>query len=643
MKKALPLKDSLSKKSAALLIALAVIAAGLSLASFEFSSAVSTSVSNLSIANVNSSSQIEAADLSHLLSRTLEGVSANLQVIATSSSVTSVNVTSAGSLFVGAENSTRDLTSSYFWMDSLGGLLLVSNSSLHTYPSGTGLNLSKREFFTAPKVTGDTYFSSATPSLSNSSRIYIFISQPVFSENQFEGVVAAAIPLGTLGKFLQSELSLNFRSDLGILDFNGTVLYTGNQSLIGQNVFGSAFQSELPSDLKPIFDSFLNESLGGSAGVDDISYKGVSATLAYQPVLVNDSSGRSHQFGVLYIVAADTLTGNAVALINQQRLVSTAIIIGIGATFFGTVFMILRWNKRLGDAVGEKTKELVSANLQLSSANEQLASQSRAQTDLINIAAHELRTPTQSILANAELLRGAIVPQVEPIRVSPSQSSGDSVVEPGQEFISFPNIPQEDIIGLVESTFRNAQRLEKLTQTLLEVARIDNKALRLDYEIFDLNEAIRQLIPDVKKSMSLNSVAQSTSPEISLDTERPDLILTADKTKVGQILSNLLSNAIKSSGRGGKITISTRKEGDFAIVTVKDDGKGISQEIFPRLFNKFTSDSGTGLGLFISKSYIEAHGGSIRAENNKDGRGATFTFTLPLHPMGNGDTSKNVS
>lgn len=621
----------LSKRSAAFLITLAIIAAGSSLALFEYSSSVSTSISNQSLANVNSNTQIQANDLSHLLSRTLEGISENLQVIAAANSVQSNNVTSSVSLFWGAQNSTDYLTSDYFWMDSTGGLLLVSNGNITTYPPGTGKNLSQRQYFTVPEETGTTYFSSATPALTNSSNIFIFISQPVFSESRFDGVVSAAIQLDTLGNFLQSDLTPTLRSSVGILDFNGTVLYTGNESLIGQSVFGSSFQSELPSVLKPTFDSFLNESLSGNSGVDDISYKGVTGTLAYQPVFVNDSTGRPHQFGVLYIATADTLAGSAVALINQQRFVSTAILIAIGATFFGTAFMILRWNKRLGDAVREKTKELVSTNLQLSSANELLASQSKAQADLINIAAHELRTPTQSILANAELLHGAIVPQIEPIRVSSTPPNGK--VESGEKFISFPKIPQEDVVELVESTFRNALRLERLTQTLLEVARIDNRTLRLDYETFDLNELIKQLIPDFKSSSTVNISSQYPKLEISLSTERKDLILTTDKTKVGQILSNLIGNAIKSSRGGGKIVVSTRTDDKYAMISVKDEGRGIDKEMLPRLFNKFVTDSGTGLGLFISKSYVEALDGSISAEN-KDGKGATFTFTLPLHPTG---------
>jgi signal transduction histidine kinase len=628
---------SLSRASAALLIALAIVAALLSLASYQYSSSVSNEVSDLSTLQAHSNSQIQASDLSHLLAKSLEAVSSNLQVISTSTSVVNRNLSMAEPLFFSAQNSTKDLVFVYFWVDPSGRLLLVSNGTVTTYPNGSGADLSQRQFFLAPELTGSTYYSSATPSLSNSSTEYIFISQPIYGVNAtqprvFGGVVAAAIKLSTLGRFLQSEISPNFQSSIGILDFNGTILYSGNDSLIGHNVFGSTYQASLPTDLKPTFDSFLHKSLQGNAGVDDISYRGVTATLAYQPVFVNESSGRSSQFGVLYVVAADTLGTSAVALINQQRLISTGLIIGIGTAFFGTAFMILRWNKRLSDAVKEKTTDLISTNIQLTSANEQLASQSKAQTDLINIAAHELRTPTQSILANAELLRGAIVPApLESASFAKSASRSGNLSETNQEFLSFPNIPQEDVIGLVESTIRNANRLDKLTQALLEVAKIDNKTLRLDYEAFDLNDFIRQIIDDMPGT--IGPVPTSSKVEISLEAANPHVVISADKTKIGEVLSNLLSNAIRHSNNRGQVIVSTKTEDGHVVVKVRDEGGGIDPEVYPRLFDKFVTKSGTGLGLFVSKSYVAAHGGTISAENNPDGRGATFTFTLPIGPV----------
>jgi len=134
-------------------------------------------------------------------------------------------------------------------------------------------------------------------------------------------------------------------------------------------------------------------------------------------------------------------------------------------------------------------------------------------------------------------------------------------------------------------------------QTLLEVAKIDNKTLRLDYETATVGPT------------------PNSKVEISLETENPHLIVSADKTKIGQVLSNLLTNAIRQSGNRGRVTVSTKLEGDDVVVKVRDEGGGIDPEVYPRLFNKFVTKSGTGLGLFISKSYVEAHGGTISAEN----------------------------
>jgi signal transduction histidine kinase len=113
-----------------------------------------------------------------------------------------------------------------------------------------------------------------------------------------------------------------------------------------------------------------------------------------------------------------------------------------------------------------------------------------------------------------------------------------------------------------------------------------------------------------------------------------DFLVEADKGRLNQVISNLLNNAIKFTQKGSIVISSQIKYNDNnVIVSVKDTGIGIDQEIMSRLFSKFASKSfiGTGLGLFISKSIIEAHGGKIWAENNPDGKGAAFSFALPLY------------
>ena len=238
----------------------------------------------------------------------------------------------------------------------------------------------------------------------------------------------------------------------------------------------------------------------------------------------------------------------------------------------------------------------------LKEANEQLKVHDKMQKEFINIASHEMKTPTQAILGYSELL------QTHPER-------------------------REEIIQAIQ---RNAARLRKLTSDLLDITRIESQSLRLNLERFNLNDFMSSVIRDCKSSLDSNN------DNIKLVYNEPlskgDLLIEADKGRLTQVISNLLDNAIKFTKKG-TIFITSEKKDNHVIVSVKDSGDGIHPEIFPRLFSKFAtkSETGTGLGLFISKSIIEAHsGGKIWADNNntisgiKKEKGATFSFSLPL-------------
>jgi signal transduction histidine kinase len=115
--------------------------------------------------------------------------------------------------------------------------------------------------------------------------------------------------------------------------------------------------------------------------------------------------------------------------------------------------------------------------------------------------------------------------------------------------------------------------------------------------------------------------------------EPKSIIVNSDKERIARVVTNLLSNAIKfTTKEKGNIYVMPQKKDSEIIVSLKDTGQGIDPEILPKLFTKFATKSlsGTGLGLFISKSIIEAHGGSVWAGNNLDGKGATFSFSVPL-------------
>jgi signal transduction histidine kinase len=238
------------------------------------------------------------------------------------------------------------------------------------------------------------------------------------------------------------------------------------------------------------------------------------------------------------------------------------------------------------------------------------------QTEFINIAAHELRTPIQPILGMVDILKDYI--------------SGQSKTEITNEQLAILD--------------RNARRLQKLSAEILDATKIESGTLRLDLEVVDINEKVKNVIEDAKSLIPKEgqSIDIQFKPATDESGNPIPLFVVADKLRIFQVISNLVRNAIQSSSkigkeRGGAITITTGKTADnsHAIVSVRDQGVGISPDMLPRLFTRFSTNKesgGTGLGLFIAKNIVEAHGGKIWAENNfKNGeRGATFSFTLPL-------------
>ncbi len=228
---------------------------------------------------------------------------------------------------------------------------------------------------------------------------------------------------------------------------------------------------------------------------------------------------------------------------------------------------------------------------------EQLKVHDKMQEEFINVAAHELRTPIQPILGLSEVLLNQ-----------------EGNIEQYHEFLN--------------TISRNAKRLQQLTENILDVTTIESQTLRLQKEKINLNENISNVINDVENQISNPNKLKITFPKL-----KQPIYVQADKIRLYQVISNLLSNAIKFTKEGTiSINVNVKEENNQVVITVRDSGIGIANDIWPRLFTKFATKSnrGTGLGLFISKSIVEAHGGRMWAENNSDGKGATFTFSLPL-------------
>ena len=197
-----------------------------------------------------------------------------------------------------------------------------------------------------------------------------------------------------------------------------------------------------------------------------------------------------------------------------------------------------------------------------------------------------------------------------------------------------------------ERLVRNTKRLERLASAILDVTKIDDQSLRLTKEYFNLNKTVLDLVQDHKRQIVKRSnVSTKLLYEFKIEEEEDipkrkedlsaDIFINADKIRINQVIDNLLTNAIKFTEEGTVSILITCKRGkndtDTIIVRIKDTGTGIHPEILPRLFSKFVTGNhmGTGLGLFISMNIVEAHGGKIWGENNTDGKGATFVFTLP--------------
>jgi signal transduction histidine kinase len=225
--------------------------------------------------------------------------------------------------------------------------------------------------------------------------------------------------------------------------------------------------------------------------------------------------------------------------------------------------------------------------------------------DFVNIAAHELRNPIQPIIGFSELL--------------------------------YSKIDNHEHRRLLDEVILNAKRLERLARLMLDVTRIENNSLVLTREVVDVSRILKDIVD------SYNHKLEEKNAEISNENTKLMIIqkglkninASIDRVRITQVFCNILDNAVSFSHAGKiQVLLKVKKQNGqhFLIISVKDTGPGIDPEILSKLFTKFASksDIGTGLGLFISKGIVDAHGGKIWTENNTD-RGATFSFSLPIN------------
>jgi signal transduction histidine kinase len=233
------------------------------------------------------------------------------------------------------------------------------------------------------------------------------------------------------------------------------------------------------------------------------------------------------------------------------------------------------------------------------------------QSEFIDVAAHELRTPMQPIIGLTAVLRSKL-----------------------------KDAEQRNLLDVI---IRNSKRFQHLTEDILDVTRIESHTLAVKKIVFDINDMIMKTVQDYRSQIQRNNKGGNRNLEIFFKPKDGAIFVKADRGRITQVISNLIDNAIKFTSQDNrtlKITTEKRIKSEHGkeaydyndvIVSVKDNGSGIDPEIMPNLFSKFATKSfaGTGLGLYISRNIIEAHEGKIWAENNKSGKGATFYFSLP--------------
>lgn len=531
------------------------------------------------------------------------------------------------------------LKDTYAEINEIGDRLFVIDNKnivrLNIVPEGDdpfiGTNMSSIQWVIEARSNLAPTFSKGVVGLDGKHRT--FITYPIVDrqDGNYMGLVGVAIPAI---QFFEKYASVNNIESqfLVAYDKEGNYIATPRTELMGKNFFSeeaqkvfnyNANQNELYqqvfSERKP---SYAVYDFGGGERLNT----GYPVTINGQPV-----------YFIFVVTPTDTIYSQMEGILSRQQ---TDLFIQRAISFAAiaaVAFFIIRLNSKLKQKVKEKTNSLEESNKKLVKSNELLGAQDKMQREFINVAAHELRTPIVPILGFSEVLYS----KVKELR---QKENKQEELEQLQE--------QEEMLEII---LRNADRLHQLTEDILDVTRIESQTLKLRKERFNVNDLILEVIEDSRKRIAKGNVKLMHEME-----NNSTAIVDADRRRLTQVISNLLDNAIKftkegtvtvtanirrkvtdsDNSREGKEGAVKEEEQEEVVIAVKDTGSGIDPELIPRLFTKFATKSyrGTGLGLYISKSVVEAHGGKMWAMNNYENgsnfdrrlRGATFYFTLPL-------------
>jgi signal transduction histidine kinase len=462
---------------------------------------------------------------------------------------------------------------------------ILVNTSYEEYRKFMGSDRSDLEYVKEVRATLRPYVSSGY--VGATGIFYVAIGVPIINQdtNEYVGIVSAFLPTAKFFERYGNIYDADTQSIIA-LDGKGTILASGISEFVGENIFGENIQGLTQGNtaINQLYSNVLEGRADSALFTANLGERFSSGS----PIFVNERP-------VLYIFITTptaSIYSQINAILQAEYIQNIVLLIALVAAVSLLILYLARWTSTLEKRIRDRTQELHASN-------EKLVAHDKMQQEFINIAAHELRTPVQPLLGIADLLE-----------MNAKDSEKIEITRPELEMI-----------------IRNAKRLERLSSDILEVSRIESQSLKLNKEIVDMNDKVRNVLLDANSFIPKDKKIEILSV---LSDERVNVF--ADKPRLFEVVSNLLNNAVKFTD-SGTITVKVEKKDDNVVVSVRDTGHGIDPEVVPRLFTKFASRSvsGTGLGLFISRSIVEAHGGMIWAENNSD-KGATFTFSLPLLP-----------
>jgi signal transduction histidine kinase len=569
----------------------------------------SNEIQGISEKNIRNTALAKAADLSLLTVNKLTSVIGSLELVSSSPNLIEYDVEQSKILLSTAQNSTADIVDSYYWFDSNGTNIWSSSFKNDTIEERfKGFSIESHEYFREVRdaltpVYGDTQqWVDLQPK--------IFIVYPILdTENStvtqnnvnqiFKGVVLATINPNVLGLLLEDQLSPLTNANISLVNSNGLMILKGTPEYFGINLLDPTAKSlseQFVTDNNNennLIEELRSALLNSRTFSIDVVASGRDLTVAYSPVLVDGKRLLTIILALPHIPEASVEN-----LVLLQRNFGIAAMVTIGIISFGIFYGVTNWHK-------EMRKQVQKHKMELEETAEKLAIIDQGQKEFIDIAAHEFRTPIQSVLGYSEFIRSSLV----------------------------------NFDDYFANLFKNAKRLEKLTNDILDVSKIDSENFDMSKTNFDLNVLIKKVVANNEKE------AFDKKVKIIFEPKKEEIkTINADELKIQQVIDNLLSNALDFTKDGTimikvyDLSIRSDAEENYetqesVAIEVKDTGSGINQEIMSRLFEKFSrrSDSGAGLGLYISKKIVDMHGGKIWAQNNRGAKGATFTFTLPLN------------